>query len=58
MLAAIHGILLDANDAETCNLLCIKCNASAIFANGNCECNFVDDNNKGITFINLSSVCK
>ncbi|XP_012056879.1 PREDICTED: uncharacterized protein LOC105619976 [Atta cephalotes] len=44
--AAIHGILLDANDAETCNLLCIKCNASAIFANGNCECNFVDDSNK------------
>ncbi|XP_018342442.1 PREDICTED: uncharacterized protein LOC108748670 [Trachymyrmex septentrionalis] len=43
---AIHGILLDANDAETCNLLCIKCNGSAVFANGHCECNFVDDSNK------------
>ncbi|XP_018365855.1 PREDICTED: uncharacterized protein LOC108763052 [Trachymyrmex cornetzi] len=45
--AAIHGILLDANDAETCNLLCIKCNASAVFANDHCECNFIDDSNKG-----------
>ncbi|XP_011062831.1 PREDICTED: uncharacterized protein LOC105151058 isoform X1 [Acromyrmex echinatior] len=44
--AAIHGILLDANDAETCNLLCIKCNTSAVFENGHCECNFVDDSNK------------
>lgn len=46
--AAIHGILLDANDAETCNLLCIQCNASAVFANGHCECNFADDSEKGI----------
>ncbi|XP_024878317.1 uncharacterized protein LOC112458763 isoform X1 [Temnothorax curvispinosus] len=36
----IHGILLDANDAETCNLLCVQCNATAVFANGHCECNF------------------
>lgn len=42
----IHGILLDANDAETCNLLCVQCNASAVFANDHCECNFADD--KGI----------
>lgn len=48
MLAAIHGILLNANDAETCNFICIKCNATAVFANGHCECNFVDDSNKGI----------
>ncbi|XP_018300725.1 uncharacterized protein [Mycetomoellerius zeteki] len=44
--AAIHGILLNANDAETCNFICIKCNATAVFANGHCECNFVDDSNK------------
>ncbi|XP_018398677.1 PREDICTED: uncharacterized protein LOC108776528 [Cyphomyrmex costatus] len=43
----IHGNLIDVNDAETCNLLCIKCNASAVFANGHCECNFVEDSNKG-----------
>ncbi|XP_071653874.1 uncharacterized protein [Temnothorax longispinosus] len=36
----IHGILLDANDAETCNLLCVQCNATAVFANGHCECTF------------------
>ncbi|XP_011693976.1 PREDICTED: uncharacterized protein LOC105453587 isoform X2 [Wasmannia auropunctata] len=44
--ATIHGILLNANDAETCNLLCIQCNASAVFANGHCECNFADDSDK------------
>lgn len=49
MLAAtIHGFLLDANDAETCNLLCIQCNATAVFANDRCECNFADDSDKGI----------
>ncbi|XP_077274745.1 uncharacterized protein LOC143904186 isoform X1 [Temnothorax americanus] len=36
----IHGILLNANDAATCNLLCVQCNATAVFANGHCECNF------------------
>lgn len=44
----IHGILLDANDAETCNLLCVQCNASAVFANDHCECNSADDSDKGI----------
>ncbi|XP_011876042.1 PREDICTED: uncharacterized protein LOC105566563 isoform X1 [Vollenhovia emeryi] len=40
--AAIHGILLDTNDAETCDLLCVQCNASAVFENGHCDCNFAD----------------
>ncbi|XP_011630369.1 uncharacterized protein LOC105422622 isoform X3 [Pogonomyrmex barbatus] len=44
--ATIYGSLLDANDAETCNLLCVQCNASAVFANGHCECNFADDIDK------------
>ncbi|XP_011159145.2 uncharacterized protein LOC105195450 isoform X4 [Solenopsis invicta] len=44
--ATIHNILLDANDAETCNLLCVQCNASAVFEDGHCECNFADDSDK------------
>ncbi|XP_036142575.1 uncharacterized protein LOC105838105 isoform X2 [Monomorium pharaonis] len=42
----IHGILLDANDPETCNLLCVQCNATAVFADGRCECNFTDNNDE------------
>ncbi|XP_026825875.1 uncharacterized protein LOC105285909 isoform X2 [Ooceraea biroi] len=45
--AIIHGILLDTNDAEICNLLCEQCNASAVFSDDYCECNFSDDNDEG-----------
>ncbi|KAL0106175.1 hypothetical protein PUN28_016118 [Cardiocondyla obscurior] len=44
----IHGILLNANDAETCNLLCVQCNASAVFANNECECNFAENSDKDL----------
>ncbi|RLU21544.1 hypothetical protein DMN91_005917 [Ooceraea biroi] len=47
LVAIIHGILLDTNDAEICNLLCEQCNASAVFSDDYCECNFSDDNDEG-----------
>ncbi|XP_011139298.1 uncharacterized protein LOC105183116 isoform X2 [Harpegnathos saltator] len=50
--AVIHGILLDINDDEICNLLCKQCNGtSAVIANSQCECDFNDSDNEGVKCI-------
>lgn len=46
----IHGILLDISDDEICSVLCKECNASAVFVNNQCNCNFNDDN-EGIVLL-------
>lgn len=46
--AIVQSTLLDINDAKSCDLLCAQCNASAVFAHDRCECNFSDNNDKGI----------
>lgn len=48
LVAIVHSILLNINDAESCDLLCKQCNASAVFADNRCECNLSDNNDKGI----------
>lgn len=48
LVVMVHSTLLDINDAESCDLLCKQCNVSAIIANDRCECNFSNNNDKGI----------
>ncbi|KAL6439170.1 hypothetical protein ACFW04_003838 [Cataglyphis niger] len=49
--AIVQSTLLDINDAESCDLLCAQCNASAVFAHDRCECNSSDNNDKEVECI-------